>query len=134
MKNILILFLICINLSATLYDKGPAYNLKHSDSEINCSDIKEPSGVSDCADSLLWSTKLNKYFDRCCYFRYQLNGKMIQGCTSITEEQYLDIAQTIREFEEAPHLEGKTKVYQLDCASSYLKIVSISSFLLALFL
>ena len=134
MKNILILFLICINLSATLYDKGPAYNLKHSDSEINCSDIKEPSGVSDCADSLLWSTELNKYFDRCCYFRYQLNGKMSQGCTSITEEQYLDIAQTIREFEETPLLKGKTKVYQLDCASSYLKIVSISSVLLALFL
>ena len=134
MKNILILFLICINLSATLYDKGPAYNLKHSDSEIYCSDIKEPSGVSDCVDSLLWSTELNKYFDRCCYFRYQLNGKMSQGCTSITEEQYLFIAQTIREFEEAPLLKGKTKVYQLDCASSYLKIVSISSVLLALFL
>ena len=59
---------------------------------------------------------------------------MSQGCTSITEEQYLDIAQTIREFEETPLLKGKTKVYQLDCASSYLKIVSISSVLLALFL
>ena len=132
MKSILILCFICF----ALCDKrGPAYNLKHPDSTTSCmtAGLSEPNGVSDCVDSLLWVKQNNRYYDRCCFIRYQSNGIMHSSCASLTEEQYLDIAETMS-FVEQKYGDNKIKVYQLDCSSSYFKIASIASVLLALLL
>ena len=63
-------------------------------------------------------------------------------CVPLKEENYLDITQTIREFEENykslfaeedVDIEGKQcKVYQFDCSSSNIKFLFIASLLLAL--
>ena len=152
MKNILTICLICFALSATIPDdeKGPAYNPKHPQSDRFChSSDGTPTGVSDCVDSLLWNEERNRYADRCCYMRYQKNGEMFARCIGLTEEQYMDISETIRRFEEGEqnvknffskenlvydeenNFEN-SKIYQLDCASSYLKVLSIASALFAL--
>ena len=150
MKSILTICLICLVLSETITDdkKGPAINPKHADSNIFCQDVKEPTGVSNCVDSLLWNKELSMYADRCCFIRYQQKGKMYARCIGLTEEQYLDIPETIRRYEEGDkilknHFDKSkldyddfenSKIYQLDCASSYLKVLSIVSAFFALLL
>ena len=147
MKTILILSLICFGLTVTDDEKGPAYNLKHSQSEEFCIDYNPflsgevwtdafaPGGVSDCVDLLLWNGE--RYYDRCCYIRFQLEGDMHGGCIGLSEEHYLDITETIRRIEAGDKNlwtsgSANSKVYQLDCDSSYLKFLSIASILLAL--
>ena len=142
MKKILFLCLIYSVFSS------PAANAKQDDADHSCSDFYVynskgwlddrstdiPEGVSDCVDSSLYD---GKYYDRCCYIRLQVEGKMHAGCIALREEDYLDIAETIRKIEDGDkkYLSSETKdskVYQIDCASSYLKIFSIVSALLAL--
>jgi len=156
MKAILLFSLVCFAVSTTISDdlKGPAVNPKHSESYAFCnllsawqadssdwldndSDRAIPSGVSDCVDSLLWDSDKNKYYDRCCYVRLQLNGVMHGGCIGLSEEQYLDITETIRRMENGDKKIWTTeatgaKVYQLDCSSSYLRLLSVATLLLAL--
>ena len=158
MKNILTICLICFALSETVTEdeKGPAYNLKHAQSDKLCHDNSTgiPTGVSDCVDSLLWVSELDRYADRCCYMRYQKKGEMFARCIALTEVQYMDISETIQRFEKGESLTKKyfskknkdsvagdletefenSKIYQLDCASSYLKVLSIASALFALLL
>ena len=155
MKNILTICLICFALSETVTEdqKGPAYNLKHAQSDKLCHDRSRgiPTGVSDCVDSLLWVGERERYADRCCYMRYQKNGEMFAICVALTEVQYMDISETMRRFEKGEALTKKyfskddvayglesefenSKIYQLDCASSYLKLLSIASALFALLL
>ena len=55
---------------------------------------------------------------------------MHQGCIALTESQYLDITESIRLMEEGDKAfwvsETKgSKIYQLDCASSYIKTLSL---------
>ena len=153
MKTILTICLICFALSATVISddkKGPAYNPKHPQADRFC-DGGAPSGVSDCVDSLLWNEDRNRYADRCCYMRFQKDGEMFATCVGLTEEQYMDISETIRRFEEGDKLLKKyfskdnllydeednfvnSKIYQLDCASSYLKFLSFAIALFALLL
>ena len=153
MKTILTICLICFALSATVISddkKGPAYNPKHPQADRFC-DGGAPSGVSDCVDSLLWNEDRNRYADRCCYMRFQKDGEMFAKCVGLTEEQYMDISETIRRFEEGDKLLKKyfskdnllydeednfvnSKIYQLDCASSYLKFLSFAIALFALLL
>ena len=156
MKSILLFSLLCFALSTTISDdlKGPAVNPKHSESYAFCNYLSAwqayssdwldndsnraiPSGVSDCVDSLLWDSDKNKYYDRCCYVRLQLNGVMHGGCIGLSEEQYLDITETIRRMENGDKKIWTTeatgaKVYQLDCSSSYLRLLSVATLLLAL--
>ena len=112
MKNILTICLICFALSETVTEdeKGPAYNLKHAQSDKLCHDNSTgiPTGVSDCVDSLLWISELDRYADRCCYMRYQKNGEMFARCIALTEVQYMDISETMRRFEKG---EALTKKY-----------------------
>ena len=158
MNKIIVLCLITLSLAIT--DKGPAYNLKYPDSEKLCSEhyiydyddngdhnilywadenpgvSEKPNSESDCVDLLLWDETENKYYDRCCYVRLQLNGVMHSGCAMLTEEQYLDISETIRRIEEGdPRIidraSANSKVYQLDCKSNFIKAITIASFLLA---
>ena len=159
MKSILFICLICFALSVSDDDKGPAVNPKHPESEYFCSDYSvyqwnsdgeaywyddendgsEITGVSDCADALLWDKRTNKYFDRCCYVRFQLEGEMHGGCIGLSEENYLDISETIRRMENGDKTIWTTKganskIYQIDCSASYLSLLTIASILLALVL
>ena len=158
MNKIIALWLIA--LSFAIIDNGPAYNPKYPDSEKLCGDhyiydyddngdhnilywadenpgvSEKPNSESDCVDLLLWDETENKYYDRCCYVRLQLKGVMHSGCAMLTEEQYLDISETIRRIEEGdPRIidraSANSKVYQLDCKSNFIKAITIASFLLA---
>ena len=156
MNKILLLSLLTLVASETISDdlKGPAAHPKHYESEKFCVDMFPwdeivekwydeldtttfiPQGVSDCVDTLMWDKWDNRYYDRCCYVRFQFKGEMHMACMSLTEEQYSDISESIRKMEEgnkrywlAP---AGTKIYQLDCNSSYLKLLSFATILLAL--
>ena len=147
MKRILLITLLSLVLSVTDDEKGPAANPIHSESEEFCVTFfpwdedevdwydnfadsdRIPQGVSDCVDTLLWDQYKNRYYDRCCYVRFQVNGSMHGGCVELTEEQYLDISETIRKIENGDKsiLVAETagsKVYQLDCNASYLKLLT----------
>ena len=158
MKKLLFLFLICFvfgqNITVVDYI-GPAKNYKHPQSEKNCveyyayddenhewydeveleSDV--PKGVSDCVDTLLYDPYDSKYYDRCCYIRLQSKGVMHEGCMSLTEDQYLDIAEAIKYIEKGDKdIWGfpvpESKVYQLECNSNFIKALSFAIILLAL--
>jgi hypothetical protein len=157
MKKFLFLSLIYLSFCVD-WDtiRGPAYNSKHYDSEYSCQDRyvkwgttadgtsaiwrddENINGVSDCVDSQLWSTAKNKYFDRCCYIRFLLDGNMHSGCIGLSEENYLDTTETIRRMEKGDRdiwtrYGANSKVYQLDCFSSYIKGLTATILLFALF-
>ena len=152
MKKFLIVGLLCFAFSATVYDRdvvGPSANYKHPEAFYSCSryslngnglSLSEyPEGVSDCVDSFLWDNSRGKYNDRCCYVRFQHQGNMYAACIGLSEENYLDTTETIRRMEEGdPTIwtseAAGCKIYQLDCKSSYIKVLSIASILLALIL
>ena len=94
-------------------------------------DARVPSGVSDCIDLQLWSSEKNQYYDKCCYVRFQKDGVMHAGCVGLAQEQLIDITETIKKMENGDRSiwtrEGaNTKIYQLDCSSSYIKYVSFA--------
>ena len=139
MKSILIFSLVCFTFCVW----GPADKIANSNSNSSCNPLPiftPPESLSECVDRKL--NVLNNYFDRCCYVRYQYDGQMGTKCVPLKEENYLDITQTIREFEENykslfaeedVDIEGKQcKVYQFDCSSSNIKFLFIASLLLAL--
>ena len=159
MKKFLFITLIYLATSATnLYDNlddkiGPAYNYKNQGSTKSCveygvydneggfrddtlSSTDIPAGVSDCVDLLLYDYKYtNKYYDHCCYVRFQYQGNMHAGCVPLMEEDYLDTTITKKRMEEGdkrfwPSFLANAKIYQLDCVSSYLKALSFTSILL----
>ena len=161
MKTILFLCLICLTLSedseTSQYNKGPAHNYKHEQSEKYCeeyfvytpetkwydagkSDENVPQGVSDCVDTLLYDNEDRRYYDRCCYIRMQSEGVMHSGCFSLNEDEYLDIAETMRKIEQGDKNVWvydnipESKVYQLDCHSTFVKVLTGASILLALIL
>ena len=97
------------------------------------------AGVSDCVDLHLYSQNKTKYYDKCCYVRFQLNGEMHQGCIGLTQEHLIDTTETIRRMEEGDRTiwtlaAANSKIYQLDCGSSYLKFISLAFVLISLLL
>ena len=137
MKSILIFSLVCFTFCVW----GPADKIANSNSNSTCNPYySSPESLSECVDRKLYVS--GNYFDRCCYVRYQYDGKMNSTCFPLKEEAYLDITQTIKEFEENykslyavddVDIEGKQcKVYQFDCSSSNIKFLFIASLLLAL--
>ena len=152
MKKCLFLTLIylVVSLNTLLEEKtGPAYNAKNGGT-VSCGDrnvlmndtwLDEndtaylPGGVSDCVDLQLWEPSKNMYYDHCCYVRFQQEGKMHAGCIGLSEEHYLDISTTMKRMEKGDRAlwtsnGANSKIYQLDCFSSYLKSFSIASILL----
>ena len=159
MKKILLFCLICFILGISDDLKGPSINPKHYDSDRLCVDyfpwdedevdwydnfaktqgLDIPIGASDCIDTLLWDKYDDRYYDRCCYVRFLIKGQMHQGCIALTESQYSDITESIRRMEEGDKAfwvsEAKgSKIYQLDCASTYIKTLSFIFVLIYLIL
>ena len=134
MKTILIFSLICFTLSVW----GPVDKIKNSNSERTCG-LTLPDSLSDCVDLNLkfeLDDGKTRYADRCCFVRYQEEGEVNKRCLPLPEEAYLDITETIKEIEKEwskTTTEGEyTKIYQLDCAASNIKFLSIASLLLVL--
>ena len=159
MNKIVLLSLLSLVLSVSVTDdeKGPAVHPIHDQSEEFCVtsfpwdedrldwydnivDASEvPQGVSDCVDTLMWDKYEQRYYDRCCYVRFQHQGNMHAGCIALKEEQYLDITESIRKMEDGDKAywvkeAAGSKIYQLDCNASYLKLLSFAFILLALIL
>ena len=157
MNKILFLCLLSLVLSETVSDdkKGPAAHPKHYESQYFCVDYFPwdedyeqwyddldtttfiPQGASDCVDTLMWDKYENRYYDRCCFVRFQHNGVMHAGCIALTEEQFSDISESIRKMENGDKKywvaeAANSKIYQLDCNSSYLKLLSFASIILSL--
>ena len=138
MKSILIFSLVCFTFCVW----GPADKIANSNSNSSCIPMysSSPESLSECVDRRL--KVLGDYYDRCCYIRFQYDGKMNSTCFPLKEEDYLDITESIREFEEDcksmffkedVDIEGKQcKVYQFDCSSSNIKFLFIASLLFAL--
>ena len=139
MKTILIFSLICFTFSIW----GPAEEAARPG--IACGEEEdEVQSVSDCVDKYLYVNK--KYYDRCCFIRGQFYGSEIKGCEALTEEEYLDIVETKRKKEKEADtalranlslLETSTdgyftKIYQIDCSSSFIKFFSFATIFLAL--
>ena len=157
MNKILLLSLLSLALCISDDLKGPAAHPKNYESETFCVDYFPwdedmndgagmwiddnstypiPQGVSDCVDTLMWDKYEGRYYDRCCYVRFQLEGEMHGGCIALTEEQFSDISESIRKMENGDKRywvsnAAGSKIYQLDCNSSYLKIFSLASIILA---
>ena len=123
MKKLLLFWLIsfaALQDDEEPLDKGPAYNIKHSQSDDYCAryfpydeDDEDwidnyrddvPYSASECVDTLLWDKWEKRYYDRCCYIRFQIDGRMHGGCAELTEEQYLDISEIIRRIEDGDPL------------------------------
>ena len=145
MKKILLLAFICIAIASTVDEvetiKGPAANLKHPNSQYSCQDkawADKVNGVSDCGDHLLYDTDRGIYYDHCCYIRYQKDGDMHSDCIGLTEENFLDTTITMKRLEKGDRSLSRdfalktagSKIYQIDCFSSYLKSLSFASILL----
>ena len=136
MKIILVFSLICFTLSVW----GPYDKIKNSNSEDYCNPLTaEPTSLSECVDLNLYVGE--RYYDRCCFVRYQYDGQQGNMCFPLKEEHYSDITESIKRFEKeyktvfAPadvDNEGKqVKVYQFDCSASNIKYLFIASILLA---
>jgi len=145
MKKILLLAFICIAIALDVDEtedlKGPAANLKHPNSQYSCQDEAWHDtviGVSDCVDRLLYDTERGIYYDHCCYIRYQKDGDMHSDCIGLTEENFLDTTITMKRLEKGDRSLSRyfalktagSKIYQIDCFSSYLKSLSFASILL----
>ena len=134
MKTILIFSLICFTLSVW----GPVDKIKNSNSGEECLKFGGVESLSECVDLNLKVEIDGKthYADRCCFVRYQKEGKITNMCVPLPEEEYLDITEAIKGFEKSfddDSTDGKyVKVYQFDCAASYIKFLSFASLLLAL--
>ena len=137
MKTILILSLVCLTFSVW----GPVDKIKNSQTSESCNPgYTTPDSLSDCVDLNLKvtdeDTGKTHYADRCCFLRIQGNGNLLNLCYPLTEEQYLDITERIRQLEDECSSsldEGKRcKIYQLDCSASNVKFLSFAILLLAL--
>ena len=132
MKKTLILFLICISFTNQSF--GPTEK-RRADSPGSCGGT--PSSTSDCVD-----LKLSGYTDeKCCYIRYQVEGAEEKRCIALTSEDYLDIVEFKRNYEDKYYennykyvSEGqRIKVYEINCSSSYIKFLTFTSILFSLF-
>ena len=74
--------------------------------------------------------------DSMCHYEEHGNGNLLNLCYPLTEEQYLDITERIRQLEDECSSsldEGKRcKIYQLDCSASNIKFLSFAILLLSL--
>ena len=126
--------------------EGPAYNVEERE-EGHCMAaenakfdevVDNPNlSLSSCVDRDLYGGK-SRYFDKCCYMRYRKDGFMRHGCIGLNREQVMDIPETIHNLEkgERNHFLNdefkNSKIYELNCNFSYLKLFALSFALISL--
>ena len=126
---------------ASCQDKdGPANNVEYRDYATceenyvynNSEWLDDPDmSVSDCVDLQLYSKNKGRYFDKCCFVRFQKEGVMHSGCVGLFRDQIIDITETIKRMENGDKniwtSEGvNSKIYDLDCKASYIQIFAIA--------
>ena len=135
MKQIIfaLTFIYCV------FCQGPAYNVEDR-VEGACTDIggeaSDSISTSTCVDRNLYENKYG-YYDKCCYIRFRKDGVMKHECIGLTREYYIDVVQTIENIEKGkmPERYSKlkdSKIYELNCNSSYLKLFALSFALISL--
>lgn len=137
----LLLFFVLLNFSVC---RGEYKNVERSGRRGNCDiveDIINESNptVSDCVDRQL--DKGDKgFYDKCCYIRGMLGGKVLSGCIGLERSETMDVpgAIPIAEddlkrymLENVDLFEGMfdfkmtegqdLKIYSIDCDASYIK-------------
>ena len=140
--NRIFLFLVLIYFASF---QEAAKNVESRDYP-DCDEItEEPQGVSDCVDRNLAYTEKNvvKYYDKCCFFKYLLNGETTQICVGLERDEVIDVIDYINLGEKEARKElrdiifkkkrdGYLKVYSLDCEASFIKIFTLAFALLVL--
>ena len=129
---------------------GPALNVPFRENYGTCEnfyihkgngtfgdEITEGMGVSGCVDLNLYSKNKKKYFDKCCYIRAMIQGQMYGGCIGIMRNHFTDITDTITKMEKGDKniwtsYANNSKIYVLDCNSSYLQSLTLVFALLSL--
>ena len=96
-----------------------------------CEKYENPEGSSDCVDRDLnaGDEKHDRYFDKCCFFRYRREGEMKRTCIGVDRQAFMDIPEYIERLE---NLNKTWKIYELNCNSSYLKIFALGFALFSL--
>ena len=103
------------------------FSLSHCDDEgeaTACSLTAQATGVEDC-NSRKNAKDTTEY--ACCFAKYKLAGANLQGCISLSKDQYDDIDETIESFKKSGNLEE----LDIDCNSNYI-ILSVLSLILLL--
>ena len=129
---------------------GPALNVPYRDGYDSCDEHyihkgngtfgdneTESLGVSGCVDLNLYSENKKKYFDKCCYIRTMIQGSMYGGCIGIMRNHFTDITDTITKMERGDKniwtsYANNSKIYELNCNSSYLQSLALVFALLSL--
>ena len=114
-----------------------AYNVE-TRNEIGCRGnfeaADETYSTSTCVDRDLYAG--DGYYDKCCYIRFRKAGEMKQGCIGLKREHFMDVPETIQSMEKGKiymfeNLKD-SKIYELNCNSSYLKLFALSFALISL--
>ena len=93
--------------------------------------------VSYCVDLNLYSSVKGRYFDKCCFVRFQKDGIMHSGCVGLFRDAIIDITETIKRMENGDKniwtSEGiNSKIYDLNCKASYISVFAIAFALFSL--
>ncbi len=102
------------------------FSLSYCDDEDEskaCSILAASTGVEDC-NSRKNAKDTTEY--ACCFAKYKLAGANLQGCISLSKDQYDDIDETI----EKAKKQGSLEDLDIDCNSNYIILSLISLILL----
>ena len=132
------LFLILLTLAMCLNEY---YNVDQTGRSGACEDgifqdIYSGNEVtlSDCADRKLTASR--GLYDKCCYYRMMINGKIIEGCTGLLRDDtmdvpgYIDLSEKLLKESFKDLLAEKSdlqitdgtdvKIYSINCEVSYI--------------
>ena len=111
---------------------------KNDDSDkFYASDDEIGTNYEECYSQHLYNRKTGNqamYYNKCCYIKFQTEGKEYNHCVGLTDDQMMDIPVTIKELEEKFTEKTGNEVYieVLQCNGKYIFYSIISSLLLAL--
>ena len=152
-----------IDLDTRYYKECPSVNVGRSDGIVNCpkedpyyckplfedesseefreyfyaADEDLENNNEECFSQHLYNRKVGNqamYYNKCCYIRFQTQGKKFNHCVGLTDDQMMDVPVTIKELEEQFTEKTGNEVYieALNCNGKYIIYSMISSLLLAL--
>ena len=133
------LFLILLTLAMCLNEYYNVDKREDADKCVNgiLNDLNSENkvSVSDCVDRNL-AIEGGGIFDKCCYYRMMINGKIIEGCTGLLRDDtmdvpgYIDLSEKLLKESFKDLLAEKSdlqitdgtdvKIYSINCEASYI--------------